>query len=73
MAAHGGRQDQITAEIGFATAASLRQDMSGELGVSRLAYRRTLQAAGASMRAAGATPCRPGRSVRPALQRWKGH
>jgi len=37
--------EQIAAEIGFATAASLRQHMSSELGVSPLAYRRTFQAA----------------------------
>jgi len=37
--------EQIAAEIGFATAASLRQHMSSGLGVSPLAYRRTFQAA----------------------------
>lgn len=37
--------DQIATEIGFATAASLRQHMSAELGVSPLAYRRTFQGA----------------------------
>jgi transcriptional regulator GlxA family with amidase domain len=44
--------DQIAAEIGFATAASLRQHMSAELGVSPRAYRRTFQAAGAATPAA---------------------
>jgi transcriptional regulator GlxA family with amidase domain len=39
--------EQIAAEIGFATAASLRQHMSAEFGVSPLAYRRTFQAADA--------------------------
>jgi len=37
--------DQIASEIGFATAASLRQHMSAELGVSPRAYRRTFQVA----------------------------
>ncbi|MFI0544289.1 transcriptional regulator GlxA family with amidase domain [Streptomyces canus] len=37
--------DQIATDVGFATAASLRQHMSAELGVSPLAYRRTFQAA----------------------------
>ncbi|MET7312671.1 GlxA family transcriptional regulator [Streptomyces sp. NPDC005134] len=36
--------DQIAADVGFATAASLRQHLSAELGVSPLAYRRTFQA-----------------------------
>ncbi|MFC8427436.1 GlxA family transcriptional regulator [Streptomyces sp. NPDC057253] len=36
--------DRIAGEIGFATAASLRQLMNAELGVSPLAYRRTFQA-----------------------------
>ncbi|MET8405397.1 helix-turn-helix domain-containing protein [Streptomyces sp900116325] len=39
--------DQIAADVGFATAASLRQHLSAELGVSPLAYRRTFQAADA--------------------------
>ncbi|WP_406310702.1 GlxA family transcriptional regulator [Streptomyces sp. NBC_00623] len=37
--------DQIAADVGFATAASLRQHLSAELGVSPLAYRRTFQVA----------------------------
>ncbi|MFJ6085004.1 GlxA family transcriptional regulator [Streptomyces sp. NPDC092369] len=36
--------DQIATDIGFATAASLRQLMHAELGVSPAAYRRTFQA-----------------------------
>ncbi|HTI22515.1 MAG TPA: helix-turn-helix domain-containing protein [Kutzneria sp.] len=36
--------EQIATEIGFATAASLRQHMSAEFGVSPLAYRRTFRA-----------------------------
>ncbi|MET9232403.1 helix-turn-helix domain-containing protein [Lentzea sp. NPDC003310] len=36
--------DQITAEVGFATATSLRQHMNAELGIAPLAYRRTFQA-----------------------------
>jgi transcriptional regulator GlxA family with amidase domain len=44
--------DQIASEIGFATAASLRQHMNAELGVSPRAYRRTFQAAGAGTPAA---------------------
>jgi transcriptional regulator GlxA family with amidase domain len=50
--------DQIASEIGFATAASLRQHMSAELGVSPRAYRRTFQGAGAATPAAdvGAAP-----------------
>jgi transcriptional regulator GlxA family with amidase domain len=36
--------DQIASEIGFATAASLRQHMSAELGVSPRAHRRTYKA-----------------------------
>jgi transcriptional regulator GlxA family with amidase domain len=39
--------EQIAADVGFATATSLRQHLSAELGVSPLAYRRTFQAAGA--------------------------
>ncbi|WP_030144330.1 GlxA family transcriptional regulator [Glycomyces sp. NRRL B-16210] len=35
--------DQIASEIGFATAASLRQHFNAELGVPPLAYRRTFQ------------------------------
>ncbi|MEU6845464.1 helix-turn-helix domain-containing protein [Streptomyces sp. NPDC046716] len=42
--------DQIAAEIGFATAASLRQLMNAELGVSPGAYRRTFQASQSSAR-----------------------
>jgi transcriptional regulator GlxA family with amidase domain len=38
--------NQIAADIGFATAASLRQHMAAELGTSPLAYRRTFQGAG---------------------------
>lgn len=38
--------DQIAFEIGFATAASLRQHLNAELGVSPLAYRRTFRAGG---------------------------
>ncbi len=37
--------DQVAADVGFATAASLRQHLSAEHGVSPLAYRRTFQAA----------------------------
>ncbi|WP_427925454.1 GlxA family transcriptional regulator [Streptomyces sp. cg40] len=37
--------DQIATDIGFATAASLRQLMHAELGVSPAAYRRTFRAA----------------------------
>ncbi|WNO73264.1 GlxA family transcriptional regulator [Streptomyces sp. AM8-1-1] len=37
--------DQVAFEIGFATAASLRQHLHAELGVSPLAYRRTFRAA----------------------------
>lgn len=37
--------EQIAADIGFATATSLRQHMNAELGVSPLAYRRTFRAA----------------------------
>ncbi|MFH8534978.1 GlxA family transcriptional regulator [Streptomyces tendae] len=37
--------DQIATGVGFATATSLRQHMSTELGVSPLAYRRTFRAA----------------------------
>ena len=44
--------DQIASEIGFSTAASLRQHMNAELGVSPRAYRRTFQAAGAATPAA---------------------
>jgi transcriptional regulator GlxA family with amidase domain len=40
--------DQITAEVGFATATSLRQHMNAELGVSPLTYRRTFQASRAT-------------------------
>jgi transcriptional regulator GlxA family with amidase domain len=35
--------DQIAGEVGFATAASLRQHMNAELGISPVAYRRTFQ------------------------------
>ncbi|MCX5182902.1 GlxA family transcriptional regulator [Streptomyces sp. NBC_00268] len=42
--------DQIATDVGFATATSLRQHMSAELGVSPLAYRRTFQAAAATVR-----------------------
>ncbi|MCG7205585.1 GlxA family transcriptional regulator [Streptomyces arenae] len=38
--------DQIATEIGFATAASLRQLMNAELGVSPVAYRRTFRSSG---------------------------
>ena len=41
--------EQIAAEIGFATAASLRQHMSAELGVSPQAYRRSFLAGGAAV------------------------
>lgn len=44
--------DQNASEIGFASAASLRQHMNAELGVSPGAYRRTFQAAGAATPAA---------------------
>jgi transcriptional regulator GlxA family with amidase domain len=37
--------EQIAADIGFATATSLRQHMNAELGVSPLAYRRTFRGA----------------------------
>jgi transcriptional regulator GlxA family with amidase domain len=40
--------DQIAGEVGFATAASLRQHLGTELGVSPGAYRRTFQAVHAS-------------------------
>ncbi|WP_425826184.1 GlxA family transcriptional regulator [Streptomyces fractus] len=36
--------DQIAADVGFATATSLRQHLHADLGVSPLAYRRTFQA-----------------------------
>ena len=39
--------DRIAGEVGFATAASLRQHLHAALGVSPLAYRRTFRAAGA--------------------------
>ncbi|MFF5860674.1 GlxA family transcriptional regulator [Streptomyces sp. NPDC012751] len=42
--------DQIATDVGFATAASLRQHMGAELGVSPLAYRRTFRAAAATAR-----------------------
>jgi transcriptional regulator GlxA family with amidase domain len=48
--------DQIASEIGFATAASLRQHMSAELGVSPRAYRRTFQAAVVATGAAAGDP-----------------
>jgi transcriptional regulator GlxA family with amidase domain len=38
--------DQVALEIGFATAASLRQHLNAELGISPQAYRRTFRAAG---------------------------
>jgi transcriptional regulator GlxA family with amidase domain len=47
--------DQIALEIGFATAASLRQHLNAELGVSPLAYRRTFRAATAEDRAPAGT------------------
>lgn len=37
--------DRIAGEVGFATAASLRQHLHAAIGVSPLAYRRTFQAA----------------------------
>lgn len=37
--------EQIATDVGFATAASLRQHLHAELGVSPLVYRRTFQAA----------------------------
>lgn len=40
--------DQIALEIGFATAASLRQHLNAELGVSPVAYRRKFRAADSS-------------------------
>ncbi|MFJ4989957.1 GlxA family transcriptional regulator [Streptomyces sp. NPDC088732] len=43
--------DQIAYEIGFATAASLRQHLNAELGVSPQAYRRTFRTAAASSKA----------------------
>jgi transcriptional regulator GlxA family with amidase domain len=36
--------DQIAAEVGFATATSLRQHLHAEIGISPLSYRRTVQA-----------------------------
>lgn len=42
--------DTIAYEIGFATAASLRQHLNAELGVSPLAYRRTFRAAASAAR-----------------------
>jgi len=53
--------ERIAAEIGFATATSLRQHMSAELGVSPLAYRRTFQGSDAVDRSTG-TPARVGAS-----------
>ncbi|MFG2222292.1 GlxA family transcriptional regulator [Streptomyces sp. NPDC048644] len=38
--------DRIAGEVGFATAASLRQHLQAAVGVSPLAYRRTFQAGG---------------------------
>ncbi|MFF0765914.1 GlxA family transcriptional regulator, partial [Streptomyces sp. NPDC003737] len=46
--------DQIASEIGFATAASLRQHLNAELGVSPLAYRRTFRATDRAGGAGGA-------------------
>jgi transcriptional regulator GlxA family with amidase domain len=37
--------DQVASEVGFATAASLRQHLHAAIGVAPLAYRRTFQAA----------------------------
>jgi transcriptional regulator GlxA family with amidase domain len=47
--------DRIAVEIGFATAGSLRQHMSAELGVSPLAYRRAFQSSVDERRTEGAT------------------
>ncbi|TSB31959.1 GlxA family transcriptional regulator [Streptomyces benahoarensis] len=49
--------DRIAGEVGFATAASLRQHLQAAIGVSPLAYRRTFR--GGAARPAGAGTDRP--------------
>ncbi|MFF9478913.1 GlxA family transcriptional regulator [Streptomyces sp. NPDC014733] len=46
--------DRIAGEVGFATAASLRQHLQAAVGVSPLAYRRTFRGGAAPASAAGA-------------------
>ncbi|MGW4882070.1 GlxA family transcriptional regulator [Streptomyces sp. NPDC004262] len=47
--------EQISLQIGFATAASLRQHLRAELGVSPLAYRRAFRTAGLSTKTVSAS------------------
>lgn len=52
--------DQIAGQVGFATAASLRQHLHAAIGVSPLAYRRTFRA---TVRAGDGSPGRSARRV----------